>query len=61
MSIPRRAYIQMMVPAELAIREAIHKVEAIGADVVLTEAVNLLTKAQDKVSDYVDREVPHGE
>lgn len=45
---------QEWVPAEHAIREAIMAVEAMGADVRLTEAVNLLSAAKEKVADFVD-------
>lgn len=53
--IPRRAQVLQMVQAELAIRSAIQKVEEMGCDVVLTEAVVLLGAAQSKVADFVDR------
>jgi hypothetical protein len=43
-----------MVPAELAIREAMVAVEEMGCDTRLTDAVNLLHKAQDAVADFVD-------
>jgi hypothetical protein len=52
--IPRRAYVEKMVPAELAIRNAMLAVEEMGADTRLTEAVILLEAAKDKVSDFVD-------
>ena len=52
--IPRRIRLDLMVPAEKAIRDAVEAVEALPADVRLTEAVILLGKAKDKVSDYVD-------
>ena len=54
MDIPRRNRIDQMVPTELAIREASLAVEAMDADVRLTEAVVLLARAQEKVADYVD-------
>ena len=44
----------MMVPAERAIRDAKLAVEALGADVRLTDAVVLLGQAQDNVADFVD-------
>lgn len=56
--IPRRCFINRLTPAELAIREAMIAVEKVGADPLLTEAVVLLGKAQDKVADYVDRRPP---
>jgi hypothetical protein len=53
--IPRRVRTDLMTPAELAILAAIHAVEEVGADPLLTEAVVLLGQAKDKVADYVDR------
>jgi hypothetical protein len=44
-----------MTPAELAIREAIRVVEEAGCDVLLTDAINLLSQAQDKVADFIDK------
>lgn len=52
--IPTRADMQWMTAAELAIREAIQAVEAAGASVALTDAVTLLSKAQDRVADHVE-------
>lgn len=52
--ISRRICVNLMTPAELAIRNAIIVVESVGADVRLTEAVILLGQAKDKVADYVD-------
>lgn len=52
--IPRRARIDLMCPAELAIRNAIELVEAMGADPALTDAVVHLSSAQESVADYVD-------
>lgn len=51
---PRRARIDLFTPAERAIWDAVRAVEAAGADVRLTEAVNLLHAAREKVADYVD-------
>ena len=53
--IPRRIRIDKMVDAELAIRKAMMEVEELGADILLTDAINLLSQAKDKVSDYVDK------
>jgi len=53
-SISRRNRIDLHTPEEQAIREAMQKVEEMGADIRLTEAVILLGKAQNKVADYVD-------
>jgi len=52
--LPRRCYVDLMTPAELAIREVIGKVESVGCDVRLTDAVVLLTQAKEKVADFVD-------
>ena len=55
LNIPRRIRIDKMCRAELAIRDAIMAVEDMEADVRLTEAVVLLSKAKDKVADFVDK------
>ena len=52
--IPRRNRLDLNVPAEKAIYDAMQEVEKLPADVKLTEAVNLLAKAKDLVSDFVD-------
>ena len=52
--VPRRNCIDLMTPAELAIRTAVEEVEKVGADPWLTDAVILLSQAQAKVADYVD-------
>lgn len=52
--IPRRAYLEKMVPAERAIHDAIQAVEVMGADVRLTDVVVALGAAKDTLSDYVD-------
>jgi hypothetical protein len=46
-----------LTPAETAIRDAMLAVEDAGADPLLTEAINLLQQARDKVADYVDRDI----
>lgn len=51
---PRRCYIELMTPAECAIREAILAVERLPADARLTNAVVLLDQAKNWVADYVD-------
>jgi len=43
-----------MTPAELAINNAVQAVEAAGCDTRLTEAINLLHAAREKVADFVD-------
>lgn len=52
--ISRRARIDLLTPAETAIRVAMIVVEEVGADPLLTDAVNLLQQARDRVADYVD-------
>jgi hypothetical protein len=52
--IPRRARLDLFTPAERAIYDAVQAVEAVGADVRLTDAVILLQAARDSVADYVD-------
>lgn len=52
--IPRRSRIDLNTPAEKAIYDAMQEVEKLPADVKLTEAVTLLAKAKDLVSDFVD-------
>jgi hypothetical protein len=51
---PRRARLDLHTPAERAITEAIHAVEAAGCHTLLTEAVNLLADARDRVADFVE-------
>ena len=52
--IPRRNRLDLNVPAEKAIYDAMQEVEKLPADVKLTEALTLLAKAKDLVSDFVD-------
>lgn len=54
--IPRRCRVDKMDPAELSIMKAIDIIEAMGADERLTDAVQLLSEAKDKVSDFIDNE-----
>lgn len=53
-TIPRRSRLDLNTPAELVIHSAIQEIEKMAADTRLTEAVILLLKAKDSVSDYVD-------
>lgn len=55
---PRRADLKRMTIAEIAIREAMLRVEEMGADVRLTRAVTLLGEAANAVADYVDGQLP---
>lgn len=52
--IPRRIHLPSFTPVERAIWDAAQAVEALPPDPRLTEAVNLLTAAREKVADYVD-------
>ena len=52
--IPRRCRIDLATPTESAIRDARQMVEAMPADVRLTDATILLGKAIDKVADYLE-------
>lgn len=54
--IPRRNRLDLSTPAELAIRQAVNAVEAAGCHPLLTDAVNLLNQAREKVADYVDHQ-----
>jgi hypothetical protein len=50
----RRNRLDLNTPAELSIYNAIQEVEKVGADIKLTEAVNMLSKARELVADYID-------
>lgn len=52
--IPRRCRIDLMTPAELAIRNAVEEVEKVGADPRLTDSVVLLSAAQTRLADFID-------
>ena len=52
--IPRRCRVDLSTPAETAIRAAVWAVEVTGCDERLTDAVVLLSQAQDKVADYLE-------
>lgn len=51
---PRRGRLECLDGSETAIREAVRAVERMGADPLLTEAVTLLGRAQEKLADYID-------
>lgn len=57
---PRRSQLYLCVPSELAIYNATHEVEKIGADVRLTKAINLLSEARNLVADYIDEKLAAG-
>jgi hypothetical protein len=52
--IPRRNRMAEWIPAEHAIFHAVDVVEKTGCHPLLTEAINLLHEAQNKVADYVE-------
>ena len=52
--LPRRCQMQKWCVAEHAIFNAMGEVEKMPADVKLTDAVNLLQQARDKVADFID-------
>lgn len=54
MNWPRRNRLDLNTPAELAIYNAMQEIEKMPADVKLTEAVILLSKAKILVSDFID-------
>jgi hypothetical protein len=54
---PRRSCIYLLTPAEKSVRDAMQAVEAVGADVRLTEAVVLLQQAKEKLADYFDEQI----
>ena len=51
---PRRNQLDKCTPAELAIYDAIQKVEKVGADVGLTMAIMKLHEARELVADFID-------
>lgn len=52
--LPRRIIQNMWTPVEQTIYDAMQMVEKMPADERLTEAVILLSKAKQKVADYID-------
>ena len=55
--IPRKIRLDLATPPEVAIRAAMTAVEAMSADVRLTNAGHALGKALELVSDYVDEQM----
>lgn len=51
---PTRSDMSLMSPAELAITAAMAEVERAGGSLALTDAVNLLGRARDRVADHVE-------
>ena len=56
--IPRRNRLEENTDAELAIRAVMLAIEAMPADVRLTDAVVLLGQAREKLADYIDTQQP---
>lgn len=54
MNTNRRADILQMIPAELAIRNAVLEVEKLGADTRLTDIVVALSEQQSKLADWAE-------
>jgi len=52
--IPSRASVQHWSSAEIAINAAMREVEASGGSPALTEAINLLLQAKDRVADHME-------
>lgn len=52
--VARRCRIDLLTPAETAIRGAMLAVERAGCHPLLTDAVNLLEQAKNKVADFVE-------
>jgi hypothetical protein len=55
---PRRHRSDLWTAAERAIHDALRVVEGLGAHPLLTEASNLLSQAQNKVADFIERDRP---
>jgi hypothetical protein len=53
---PTRSDTRWMSDAELAIRQAMVAVEKAGGSPALTDAINLLSAAMDRVADHVERQ-----
>lgn len=53
---PRRIQLDKFVSAEKAIFDAIQEIEKMPPNPILTDAIVLLSKSKDLVSDYVDNE-----
>lgn len=50
----RRYDTHRMTPVELKVAEALDAVEELGADERLSDAVELLSKARNRVADFID-------
>ena len=51
---PRRAQLQLLTPTEKCIYDAMQEVEKLGAHPSLTDVVNLLSKARERLADWVE-------
>ena len=56
-TIPRRLRYDLLTEAEKSIRETMQKVEEVGADPELTEAIIKLNDAFNHVANYVDEQI----
>lgn len=54
--VPRRQCLDLSHPAELSIRDSARLVESMGANPALTDAINMLHAAREKIADYIDKE-----
>lgn len=54
---PRRSCIYLLTPTEKAVWDAGQAIEAVGADIRLTEAAVLLQQAREKLADYFDEQI----
>lgn len=57
--IPRRNRIDLMSNSELAIYKAMVQVEKEGAHLILTDVINLLAQAKEKLSNFIDTRGNH--
>ncbi len=57
--ISRRCQLDKFYKEEMIIWKAMQAVEEMPADPLLTDAVNFLMQAKDKVSDYYDKKLEH--
>lgn len=53
-TMPRRYRVDLFTPVEKMIYECQGEVEKMGADVRLTDALNLLIEARHKIADFID-------
>lgn len=51
---PRRFRVNLLTPTENSIREAVGRVEDLGAHPLLTDAIVLLAAAREKVADFLE-------